>query len=200
MVRCVRRPDRCRRQGRARPGCTCVRLDRRIRSGCGRGRGGGSRHRRGRRRHARAGREGGARRRSDGQGAPQDRHRTPPQRSPPRGLVAVRPARRPAERRADDRRGRHLEPHRRGVGPTTTTRREPRSTPPSRRCAKPACRRRCCHIAASAASFARSEFRYDMVRIGAFCYGIRPAGGPSETDLGHRPIALARGEGRRRRR
>jgi alanine racemase len=45
------------------------------------------------------------------------------------------------------------------------------------------------HIAASAASFARSEFRYDMVRIGAFCYGIRPSGGPSETDLGIEPIA-----------
>ena len=33
------------------------------------------------------------------------------------------------------------------------------------------------HLAASAASFARPEFRYDMVRVGAFCYGIRSAGG-----------------------
>jgi len=32
------------------------------------------------------------------------------------------------------------------------------------------------HLAASAASFARPEFRYDMVRVGAFCYGIRSAG------------------------
>jgi alanine racemase len=40
------------------------------------------------------------------------------------------------------------------------------------------------HLAASAAAFARPEFRYDMVRVGAFCYGIRSAGGPSATDLG----------------
>ena len=45
------------------------------------------------------------------------------------------------------------------------------------------------HLAASAASFARAEFRYDMVRVGAFCYGIRPAGGPGEQELGIRPIA-----------
>jgi alanine racemase len=45
------------------------------------------------------------------------------------------------------------------------------------------------HLAASAASFARPEFRYDMVRVGAFCYGIRPAGDPSEADLGITPIA-----------
>ena len=44
------------------------------------------------------------------------------------------------------------------------------------------------HLAASAASFARPEFRYDMVRIGAFCYGIRSAGGPSATDLGLVPV------------
>jgi alanine racemase len=45
------------------------------------------------------------------------------------------------------------------------------------------------HLAASAASFARPEFRYDLVRVGAFCYGVRPAGGPSEPQLGIRPIA-----------
>lgn len=45
------------------------------------------------------------------------------------------------------------------------------------------------HLAASAASFARPAFRYDMVRVGAFCYGIRPADGPSERELGIRPIA-----------
>ncbi|GAA2994248.1 alanine racemase [Microbacterium terrae] len=45
------------------------------------------------------------------------------------------------------------------------------------------------HLAASAASFARPEFRYDMVRVGAFCYGIRSAGGPSASDLGVTPIA-----------
>jgi alanine racemase len=45
------------------------------------------------------------------------------------------------------------------------------------------------HLSASAASFARPEFRYDMVRVGAFCYGIRPAGGPTETSLGIRPVA-----------
>jgi alanine racemase len=45
------------------------------------------------------------------------------------------------------------------------------------------------HLSASAASFARAEFRYDLVRVGAFCYGIRSAGGPDEASLGIRPIA-----------
>jgi alanine racemase len=45
------------------------------------------------------------------------------------------------------------------------------------------------HLAASAASFARPEFRYDLVRVGAFCYGIRPAGGPSALELGLSPAA-----------
>jgi alanine racemase len=45
------------------------------------------------------------------------------------------------------------------------------------------------HLAASAAGFARPEFRYDMVRVGAFCYGIRSAGGPSADALGLTPIA-----------
>lgn len=45
------------------------------------------------------------------------------------------------------------------------------------------------HLAASAASFSRPEFRCDLVRVGAFCYGIRPAGGPGEEELGIRPIA-----------
>jgi alanine racemase len=45
------------------------------------------------------------------------------------------------------------------------------------------------HLAASAASFARPEFRYDMVRVGAFCYGIRSAGGPSAAELGLVPAA-----------
>ncbi|MET0782183.1 MAG: alanine racemase [Microbacterium sp.] len=45
------------------------------------------------------------------------------------------------------------------------------------------------HLSASAASFSRPEFRYDMVRVGAFCYGIRSAGGIAEADLGIRPVA-----------
>ncbi|QEW00088.1 alanine racemase [Microbacterium caowuchunii] len=45
------------------------------------------------------------------------------------------------------------------------------------------------HLAASAASFDRAGFRYDMVRVGAFCYGIRSAGGPGEDVLGVQPIA-----------
>ncbi|WES65398.1 alanine racemase [Microbacter sp. GSS18] len=48
------------------------------------------------------------------------------------------------------------------------------------------------HLAASAASFARPEFRYDMVRVGAFAYGIRPAGGPAAGDVGIIPIASLR--------
>lgn len=45
------------------------------------------------------------------------------------------------------------------------------------------------HLAASAASFARPAFRHDLVRVGAFAYGIRPAGGPDDATLGIRPIA-----------
>lgn len=45
------------------------------------------------------------------------------------------------------------------------------------------------HLSASAAGFARPEFRYDLARIGAFAYGIRSAGGPTEDALGLRPIA-----------
>lgn len=45
------------------------------------------------------------------------------------------------------------------------------------------------HLSASAASFARPEFRFDLVRIGAFAYGIRPEGGPEDGDLGITPIA-----------
>jgi len=44
------------------------------------------------------------------------------------------------------------------------------------------------HLAASAAGTMRSEFRYEMTRVGAFCYGIAPAGGPSAADLGLTPI------------
>lgn len=45
------------------------------------------------------------------------------------------------------------------------------------------------HLSASAASFARPEFRYGLARVGAFCYGIRSAGGPDEAGLGISPIA-----------
>ncbi|WP_150956655.1 alanine racemase [Microbacterium testaceum] len=48
------------------------------------------------------------------------------------------------------------------------------------------------HLAASAAGFARGEFREDLVRVGAFSYGIRPAGGPGEQELGIEPIATLR--------
>ncbi|MDQ1129415.1 alanine racemase [Microbacterium sp. SORGH_AS_0888] len=34
------------------------------------------------------------------------------------------------------------------------------------------------HLAASAAGYARPEFRFDMVRFGAFCYGVRSTDGP----------------------
>lgn len=34
------------------------------------------------------------------------------------------------------------------------------------------------HLAASAAAWHRAEFRYDLVRVGAFCYGIRSEDGP----------------------
>ncbi|WP_417562496.1 alanine racemase [Microbacterium sp.] len=49
------------------------------------------------------------------------------------------------------------------------------------------------HLAASAAAFARPEFRFDLVRIGAFAYGIRPAGGPLDAALGIAPIGTLYG-------
>ncbi|MDY0909718.1 alanine racemase [Microbacterium sp. CFBP9034] len=49
------------------------------------------------------------------------------------------------------------------------------------------------HLSASAASFARPEFRYDLVRVGAFCFGIRPAGGPASDALGIQPAATLEG-------
>ncbi|GAB3798077.1 alanine racemase [Humibacter antri] len=48
------------------------------------------------------------------------------------------------------------------------------------------------HLAASAASFLRAEFRYDLVRVGAFVYGIAPAGGPHEAELGISPVMSLR--------
>jgi alanine racemase len=50
------------------------------------------------------------------------------------------------------------------------------------------------HLAASAASFAREEFRYDLVRVGAFAYGVRSAGGASEQELGIRLSATLRAD------
>ncbi|CAN5189564.1 alanine racemase [soil metagenome] len=40
------------------------------------------------------------------------------------------------------------------------------------------------HLAASAASFARAEVRLDLVRVGAFAYGIAPGDGIGPQDLG----------------
>ena len=50
------------------------------------------------------------------------------------------------------------------------------------------------HLSASAASFERPEFRYDLARVGAFAYGIRPAGGPGEEELGIRPVGVLRAD------
>jgi alanine racemase len=44
------------------------------------------------------------------------------------------------------------------------------------------------HLSASSASFLRPEFRYDLVRIGAFTYGVSPAAGPTADELGLRPV------------
>ncbi len=50
------------------------------------------------------------------------------------------------------------------------------------------------HLAASAASFFRSDARYDLVRVGAFLYGIAPGSGMSAADLGLRPVMTVRAE------
>lgn len=44
------------------------------------------------------------------------------------------------------------------------------------------------HLAASAAGFARADARFDLVRTGAFGYGIAPGGGVSPASLGLRPV------------
>lgn len=44
------------------------------------------------------------------------------------------------------------------------------------------------HLAASAAAFDRADARADMVRIGAFLYGIAPGGGIGPGDLGLEPV------------
>lgn len=43
------------------------------------------------------------------------------------------------------------------------------------------------HLAASAAAFSRPDARFDLVRVGAFLYGIAPGSGVGPTDLGLRP-------------
>ncbi|MES2171844.1 MAG: alanine racemase, partial [Actinomycetota bacterium] len=44
------------------------------------------------------------------------------------------------------------------------------------------------HLAASAASFARADARFDLVRVGAFAYGIAPGGGIGPHELGLAPV------------
>lgn len=44
------------------------------------------------------------------------------------------------------------------------------------------------HLAASAAAYGRADARFDMVRVGAFLYGIAPGGGVGPADLGLRPV------------
>lgn len=44
------------------------------------------------------------------------------------------------------------------------------------------------HLAASAASFARGDARFDLVRIGAFGYGIAPGDGVGPAELGLTPV------------
>ncbi|MFL0409854.1 alanine racemase [Microbacterium paludicola] len=48
------------------------------------------------------------------------------------------------------------------------------------------------HLAASAAGWARPEFRYDLVRVGAFCYGIRSADGPELPGIAPAATLVAR--------
>jgi alanine racemase len=44
------------------------------------------------------------------------------------------------------------------------------------------------HLAASAAGYAREDCRFDMVRVGAFTYGIAPGGGIGPAQLGLTPV------------
>ncbi|MEO7007466.1 MAG: alanine racemase [Terrimesophilobacter sp.] len=44
------------------------------------------------------------------------------------------------------------------------------------------------HLAASAAGYARADCRFDLVRMGAFTFGISPGGGVTPTQLGLVPV------------
>jgi alanine racemase len=44
------------------------------------------------------------------------------------------------------------------------------------------------HLAASAAGYARADCRFDLVRMGAFTFGISPGGGVTPTELGLVPV------------
>ena len=48
------------------------------------------------------------------------------------------------------------------------------------------------HLAASAAAYAREDARFDVVRIGAFGYGIAPGGGIGPAALGLEPVMALR--------
>jgi len=48
------------------------------------------------------------------------------------------------------------------------------------------------HLAASAAGFEREDCRFDLVRFGAFGYGISPGGGVTAAELGLEPVMSLR--------
>jgi alanine racemase len=48
------------------------------------------------------------------------------------------------------------------------------------------------HLAASAASYDRADSRFDLVRVGAFGYGIAPGGGVAPSSLGLTPVMSLR--------
>jgi alanine racemase len=48
------------------------------------------------------------------------------------------------------------------------------------------------HVAASAAAYARNDARFDLVRVGAFLYGIAPGSGIGPAQLGLRPVMTLR--------
>ena len=48
------------------------------------------------------------------------------------------------------------------------------------------------HLAASAAGFARADARFDLVRFGAFTYGLPPGDGPSAHSMGLRQVMTMR--------
>ena len=50
------------------------------------------------------------------------------------------------------------------------------------------------HLAASAAGFARTDARFDLVRVGAFTYGIAPGDGVAPADLGLVPVMTVRAD------
>ena len=125
--------------------------------------------------------------------APQDRHRPAPQRHPSRGVGAPRST----DAAALEARGRRSEVV--GVWSHLAEASDDEDDAAAAEfiaavdaATRAGLRPAVAHLAASAAAFARPEFRHDLVRIGAFAYGIRRPAGPTRRSSASGPSRRSR--------